>query len=336
MSKASSAASFEPFDVLRECSLAKAEELQKIEAREERPSAQPVQRSVHVNGIELAYFEWGRPTGGSEPSLLLVHATGFHARCWDAVIRRLGDRHVIAVDQRGHGRSQKTKITHWEVFGRDLAEFVRALDLRDVLGVGHSMGGHALVDAAAKLPERFCRLILMDPVIVSPEDYGSGGWTISSLGGEPHPTARRRNRFESPEAMIERFRDRVPYRVFQPEALRDYCVYGLLPAPDGDGLVLACPPEIEASIYMTSRTNAAVHQSIRAIEMPVLIVRAKSPPAARDVMDFSSSPTWPGLVGEFSNARDIHLAEFTHFLPMEIPDRIARFILDEAAQSRDR
>jgi hypothetical protein len=53
-------------------------------------------------------------------------------------------------------------------------------------------------------------------------------------------------------------------------------------------------------------------------------------------MDFSSSPTWPGLVGEFSNARDIHLAEFTHFLPMEIPERIAGFILDEAAESRNR
>jgi hypothetical protein len=39
---------------------------------------------------------------------------------------------------------------------------------------------------------------------------------------------------------------------------------------------------------------------------------------------------------ELSNARDIHLAEFTHFLAMEIPDRIAGFILDEAAESRDR
>ena len=129
--------------------------------------------------------------------------------------------------------------------------------------------------------------------------------------------------------MIDRFRDRVPYRVFQPDALRAYCTHGLLPAEDGDGFVLACPPEIEASIYMTSRTNPGVHDSARALEIPVLMLRAKLPPEGRNVMDFSSSPTWPGLVKEFRHGREIHFAEQTHFLPMEIPDRVAELILDE-------
>jgi lipase len=285
---------------------------------------------VRVNGIELAYFEWGRSLLGREPTVLLVHATGFHARCWDVVIRSLGDRHVIALDQRSHGRSEKTEITHWRVFGEDLAAFVRKLDLRDVLGVGHSMGGHAMANAAAACPDRFRRLVLIDPVIASPDAYGGGGWMISSLGGAQHPTAKRKRRFRSPEEMIERFRDREPYRVFQPEALRDYCVHGLLPAEDGDGFVLACPPEIEASIYMTSRTDAGVHASIRALEIPVLILRATEPRDARTVMHFSSSPTWPGLVSEFRHAREIYFADHTHFLPMEIPGRVATLILAEA------
>lgn len=282
---------------------------------------------VRANGIELAYFEWGREHRATEPTLLLVHATGFHARCWDPVIERLGERHVIAVDQRSHGRSDRTEITHWKVFGEDLADFVRQLDLRDLVGVGHSMGGHALVDAAAALPDRFGRLVLIDPVIASREQYGGGGWMIASLGGEPHPTAKRKRRFASPEAMIERFRDRVPYRVFHPDALRAYCTYGLLPAEDGDGFELACPPEVEASIYMTSRTNPDVHDSAKALEIPVLLLRAKLPPDERSAMDFSSSPTWPGLVGEFRRAREIYFAEHTHFLPMELPDRIAALIL---------
>ena len=289
----------------------------------------PTEHRVRVNGIEMAYFEWGRSQLGREPTVLLAHATGFHARCWDPVIRRLGDRHVIAVDQRGHGRSQKTEITHWKVFGQDLAEFVRELDLRDVLGVGHSMGGHAMVEAAAARPDRFRRLVLIDPVIVSPEDYGGGGWTITRLAGEKHPTAKRKRRFHSAAEMIERFRDRIPYRVFHPEALDDSCVYGLLPAPDGDGFLLACPPETEASIYMTSRSNPGVHDSIRTLSLPVLILRAKLPLEERDAMDFSSSPTWPGLVGEFRHGREIHLAEHTHFLPMELPDHIAVLILAE-------
>jgi len=294
-----------------------------------RASEAPEKQRVQVNGVELAYFEWRRELRGREAPILLAHATGFHARIWDQMIRHLGERYIISVDQRGHGRSQKTEITHWEVFGRDLAAFVRELDLRDVLGVGHSMGGHAMTEAAAAHPDRFRRLVLIDPVIASPGDYRDGGWMISSLGGQNHPTAKRKNHFASIDEMFERFRDRKPYACFDPSALRDHCQYGLLPAPDGDGYILACPPEIEASIYMTSRTNAAVYASIRAIELPVLILRAKRPPLDRDVMDFTSSPTWPELVHEFQDGREIHLAEHTHFLPMEAPELVARYVLEK-------
>jgi len=295
---------------------------------------QPTEHRVDTGRIELAFFEWGVEHRGAAPTLLLVHATGFHARCWDPVARRLGDRHVIAVDQRGHGRSEKTEITHWDVFGQDLAAFVRALDLEGLVGVGHSMGGHAMVDAAAAEPARFRNLVLIDPVIAEAGAYGEGGWMISALAGKPHPTVKRKRHFDSPEAMIERFRDRVPYSVFHPEALDAYCRFGLLPSESGEGFDLACPPEIEASVYMTSRTNAGVHDSIRALDLPVLIVRAKLPAPDRDTMDFSSSPTWPGLVGEFANARDLHFADRTHFLPMEIPDTIAELVLEEAAPVR--
>ncbi|MEN8159956.1 MAG: alpha/beta hydrolase [Myxococcota bacterium] len=294
--------------------------------------AEPIQHRQKIGTVELAWFEWGRERRGHGPSLLLVHATGFHARCWDPVIRRLGARHVIAVDQRGHGRSEKVPIRHWDVFGQDLVGLARALGLREVVGVGHSMGAHALVDAAAAYPDPLRRLVIIDPVIASPDEYGVGGWTVTMPGGEPHPTAKRKRHFASPEAMIERFRDRAPYAVFTEEALRAYCTHGLLPV-EGGGYELACPPELEASVYMTSRTNPGVHDSIGALDLPVLVLRAKLPPAERTVMDFSSSPTWPGLAGAFRHGREIHFPEHTHFLPMEIPDRIAELILGEAREA---
>jgi lipase len=292
----------------------------------------PGEHRVRVNGVELAYFEWRRALRGSEAPILLAHATGFHARVWDRTIRHLGERHVIALDQRGHGRSQKTEITHWKVFGQDLAAFVCALDLRDVVGVGHSMGGHAMTEAAAACPNRFRRLVLIDPVIAAPEEYNDDR-RLERWRHEKHPIAKRRNRFTSPDEMFKRFRDRAPYAGFDPAALRDYCVYGLLPAPDGNGSVLACPPEIEASIYMTSRTNAAVYESARAIDIPVLILRAKRGARNNDVMDFASSPTWPGLVREFKNGREVYLANHTHFLPLEAPKLVAGYILGTLTDS---
>jgi len=288
----------------------------------------PAEYRARVNGVELAYFEWGRAVRGREASILLVHATGFHARTWDQVIRRLGGRHVIAVDQRGHGRSQKVAIEHWRSMGEDLTELVRELDLKDAVGVGHSMGGHSITEAAAACSGAFQRLLLIDPVIVSPGDYSKGGWTIEQMGGEIHPTAKRKRRFTSPTAMYERFKGRPPYARFDRAALRDYCEHGLLPADDGDGFLLACSPETEASVYMTSRSNPGVYDSIRILEIPVLILRAKERSAKDDVMDFSSSPTWPELVHEFRNAREVYFPDQSHFLPMEAPELVARYVLE--------
>ena len=289
--------------------------------------SEPTEHRAQLNGIELAWFEWGRAHRGARPSILFVHATGFHARVWDGVIRQLGARHVLSLDQRGHGRSEKRPIRHWREVGEDLAALVRELALSGAVGVGHSMGGHALVEAAAACPGAFASLVLIDPVIASPGDYPGGGWKTEELG--VHPTARRKSRFASPEEMYQRFEGRSPYALFEPEALRDYCEHGLLPAEDGNGYVLACPPEVEASVYMTSRTNPGVYDSVRALEIPVLILRARERSGDGGVMDFTSSPTWPGLVGEFRQGREVHLPDRTHFLPMEAPGLVAGYIREQ-------
>jgi hypothetical protein len=48
--------------------------------------------------------------------------------------------------------------------------------------------------------------------------------------------------------MFERFFDRTPYSVFDPQAPRDYCQHGLRPAADGHGFDLACAPAFEVKV----------------------------------------------------------------------------------------
>ncbi len=293
--------------------------------------AQPTERRLTANGLHLTVFEWHRDKRDAAAPIVLAHATGFHARCWDEVIRRLGERYIVAVDQRGHGRSDKVYPVHWRDFGLDLAAVVGALDLRDIIGVGHSMGGHATVQAAAYQPARFRRLILIDPVIASPEMYASGGPIASLPEGVTHPTAKRRNQWTSADEMFERFADRVPFATWNRQVLRDYCDYGLLPNPEGPGLVLACPPAFEAAVYMASAGNGAVYDSVRAVNVPVFVVRAMAPRADRDIMDFRYSPTWPELAKQFRHGRELHLPERTHFLPMEDPGMVAELINEPSA-----
>ena len=300
---------------------------------------------VAVRGIELAYFEWGPRVG---PTVLMLHATGFHARCWDGVIRALagewrGPRaprprapeglHVIAVDQRGHGRSTKAPPYDWGEFGADAAALVGALDLDDIIGVGHSMGGHAIVQTAGEHADRFRALLLVDPVIPDPAAYAAP--PPSGSAGD-HPVSRRRNRWTSPEEMFERFKDRHPFNVWIPEILGDYCRFGIV--PDGDGFVLGCPPRVEAAIY-TGRAGRDIRETIATLAKPVVVLRADARPSPRPctpdtgAMDFARSPTWPGLAAAFVNGRDVHHPELTHFMPMQAPELVARHIRELAEET---
>ncbi len=272
---------------------------------------------IPVNGLELSVFEW--PAEG--PAVFLSHATGFHARCWDQVVERVPSAHCFAIDMRGHGRSSKATdpdAYNWMNFGKDVAAVLRALDIRDALGVGHSKGGHALVTAFPQAPGAFASLLLVDPVIQTRERYQAQ----PSAGGE-HFAARRRNEWASWEEMRDRFASRPPFSLWQPEILRDYCEFGLLPAPSGEGYVLACPPEVEAATYAGAAT-ADPYPSIAQVNVPVRILRARTQVGGAG--DMSGSPTLPTLVELFANATDESHPEFTHFIPMEAPDLVARHI----------
>lgn len=276
-------------------------------------------RFVEVNGATLAY--WERP--GSEPAILLSHATGMHGRCWDAIVDRLGDHRCIALDLRGHGRSTSLELPFsWRTFGVDVADAARALGLHGAIGVGHSMGGHATTLAAALVPEAFSKVILIDPVILREEVY-------QGVMTEPHFARKRRNRWNSPREMIENFRTRRPFDRWDSRVLEDYCNYGLLPAPDGEGCVLACSADTEASIYEHCYAlESNIYPEIPTVTAPVLIIRSPIPLIPGPRMDMLASPTPPELVHRFQNARDM-VVDYSHFIPMEAPQFVADQILNE-------
>jgi lipase len=292
------------------------------------PAMAPKDGRVDVNGIRLTYLEWGTARRGSKPTILLVHATGFQARIWTQIVRRLSGYHVVALDQRGHGHSDKRVIRNWREFVDDLVGFVDALNLDNLIGVGHSMGGHAVIGAAAARPSRFRRIVAIDPVIAAETVYQREPEPLPD--GGMHPAARRKNAFVSPDEMMTRLHGKSSFARFDAATFRDYCTYGLVPNEAGDGYVLACPPEVEASVYATNFSNTAIYDAVRALDMPVLILRAGAPRAGSQPMQSGGSPTWPGLVHEFKHGSEIYYPDRTHFIPMEIPDEIAAIIREEA------
>lgn len=287
----------------------------------------PTQHSARVNGIDLAWFEWAAAPDNTDPPMVFAHATGFHARVFDAVIEHFSGRRVFSIDLRGHGRSSGGPITHWRDVSRDVCEWMDLAEITGAVGVGHSMGAHTLLQSAHDRPDAFSRLVLFDPVILPPEYY-----TADDNPMAPHPTARRKRDFASVEEMMERFETRDPYKLFDRRVFEDYCRFGLLPRDDGDGFELACAPEVEASVYESSRSNAGIFDVARSIDIPVTVVRAKQ----LGVMDFKGSPTWPGLADTMPQGTDLHRPDMTHFHPFQDPADAARIIAKAMASPKIR
>jgi pimeloyl-ACP methyl ester carboxylesterase len=97
-----------------------------------------------------------RRIDGERRPLLLVHGLASNARTWDGVARAVGGagHEVVAVDQRGHGRSEQTAGGYTtEQCAADLAQLIGALGLtgeREPVVVGQSWGGNVVLDLAAR------------------------------------------------------------------------------------------------------------------------------------------------------------------------------------------
>jgi len=291
----------------------------------------------------ISYWEWGAPDG---PPIVLIHATGFHARVWGQTVAHLPLTYrIVSVDMRGHGHSAKNGLLlDWSLVADDVSELMAHLALDAAIGVGHSMGAHCLSQVALAHPGAFARLLLIDPVMLEPGRYAVGVPApagVPTAAGVPapadpqrHPVARRRDHWAGWEAFYQHLQDRHPYALWQPKALEDYCRHGLRPSTDGDGFRLACPPVMEASVYMGA-VHSCLYGRLKDITAPVTILRAKGPEPGDDRrMDFAVSPTWPDLHTEFQDAVDVSVPHLSHFIPMQDPALTAHFIQHPGATAR--
>lgn len=291
----------------------------------------PEERLINIGDIELAVLHWrADPEHGQASSnvekgpILLLHATGFHARCWNEVVRHLPGREIYAADLRFHGASGDTGVVDWAIMADDILKLIQALGLENITGVGHSIGGHLLARTAARHTAYFKHLVLIDPVITSPERYAFFHENSLNLKAEDHPVARRKNAWRDAQEMIDRFKAREPFNTWQPAVLRDYCNYALKP-PGPDGLQqLACDPLNEASVYLNQIGNEVILTLLPDITTPVTLLRA--PTGNSETLDFSQSPTWPEIANKLPNCEEVFLPDLNHFIPMQRPDLVASYI----------
>ena len=95
------------------------------------------------DGAEIFYKDWSAKNGSGQP-IVFHHGWPLSADDWDTQMLFFLNQgyRVIAHDRRGHGRSSQTAHGHdMDTYAADVAAVATALDLRDVIHVGHSTGG---------------------------------------------------------------------------------------------------------------------------------------------------------------------------------------------------
>ena len=111
----------------------------------------PSDEWMTVDGLSFHYRNWG----GSGRPLMLLHGLASTCHIWDMVAPILArDYSVIALDQRGHGESDKPNQGYdFASVSKDVLGVIAQRGWDAPVVVGHSWGGSVALELAVRAPE---------------------------------------------------------------------------------------------------------------------------------------------------------------------------------------
>lgn len=112
------------------------------------------------DGVAIRY----RVYGAGEPALIFIHCWACDSSYWDQQLEPLKVRYtLVTLDLAGHGESGTTR-GDWSIpaFGADVAAVAARIPNREIVLVGHSMGGPVALEAARRLRDRVIGIIGVD------------------------------------------------------------------------------------------------------------------------------------------------------------------------------
>ena len=120
------------------------------------------------NKEEIYYVEENIEFLGKEASVLFVHGNSSSSFSWLKTISGIKDkikRHIIALDQRGFGKSSyKNHCNRFINWAEDLRDFCKKKGVKKCIVNGWSFGGGVSMKLAEISPELVVKLILTNSV----------------------------------------------------------------------------------------------------------------------------------------------------------------------------
>ncbi len=211
----------------------------------------------------------------NKPLLHFVHGTGFCGGAYWTLLRLLkDDAGLILHDVQGHGDSEvgeKYLGPHAtaERALRALAAHPLNMPGRDVIGIGHSYGGYIHALMAAREPQRFKALVLLDPIFLPPLLLFGMCFITSRFNPLVKRSLKRRSKWPSRAETRKTLHQRGIFRGWPDEALECYVAHALREHGDGS-MELRCPPWLESALFAHPPWDT--WHAIRKLQCPVLIL----------------------------------------------------------------
>ena len=261
--------------------------------------------------------------GGAGKLIHFSHANGFPPKVYQHFIDPFLQKHqVIAAKHRPlWGNENPNNVSSWEVFADDLIRFLDERALKNIIGMGHSMGGTSSVIAAIKRPDLFSQLILIDPVIfpwwfiwaarIFPMNWRKKIIPVAKI------SMKRRDHWASKEELYQLWRTKRVFKRFSDEVLKQFIEHATIVDKRKDGITLAYSKEWETQVYITP---PYVFSKLKKIKVPMLIIKGEK-------TDVISDKIWTNWQNAQPNNHFINFKNAGHLVPLEYPKELAEQII---------
>jgi pimeloyl-ACP methyl ester carboxylesterase len=248
--------------------------------------------ATSADGVPISY----EMLGTGMPALVFVHGWSCDRRYWKRQVEHFARTYqVVAIDLAGHGESGFGR-QNWTMpaFGKDVVAVLERIRTKEVVLIGHSMGGDVVVEAARLMPASRVRgLVWVD--------------AYNTLG-------KPRTEEEVKEFM-------TPFRVDFVEATRKFVRKMFVPSSKQaivDWVVSdmsAAPPEVAFQVLEKVMTfDREIVAGLRELKAPLIAVNS------------DRRPTDVGALQRYGVKKVVLISGVGHFPMMEASDRFNRLL----------
>ncbi len=237
------------------------------------------------------FYAYHQPTDAHQ-ALLLIHGAGGSHLSWPAELRRLPHTAVYALDLAGHGRSQPPSHSTIAAYAQDVLDFITVLKLKNVVVLGHSMGGAiAQMVGLAQSPD-VAGLILA----------GTG----AKLRVSPAILETVQTNYEAAVDMLNQF-----YWSGSQDSATEAA---------NRSTMLACPPKVMLNDFLAC-DQFDLRERLAEITLPTLVISASA--------DQMTPPKFGQfLANQLPQAEFALIGQAGHMMLLESPKQVAQLVAD--------